>query len=162
MAGDPQVQVRLRNLDIAGGRKVKMISLERGNTRQPVGKAKLVNELYPTKKIASSASPEEKHYNAVKGAMRLGVKEQLKCYRDSIELPVICAISGLKIRKGLRTDVDHMGISFSEIADRFMQERSLRYTDIVLCGPPTAKRFKDSDMWEDWQNFHERDASKYS
>jgi hypothetical protein len=161
MASDPEVQVRLRYLEIAGGRKVKMLSLERGITRQPVGKSKLVDELYPTKRIVTSATPEEKHYNAVKAAMRGGILNQLKEYRDTVSLPTICSISGLKIRKGQRTDVDHVGMTFSEIADKFISEQDLCYTDITLCGPPTAKRFKDSEMWEDWQEFH-RENARYS
>jgi len=154
LATDPQVEVRLRNLDIAGGRKVKMLSLERGGTKQPVGKSKLVDELYPVKKIATQATPEEKHYNSVKAAMRIGVKEQLKAYRDTIELPVICSISGLKIRKGLRTDVDHVGMTFSEIADKFLTENNMKYSDITLVGPPTGKRFREFELWCKWQSYH--------
>jgi hypothetical protein len=161
MASDPSVQVRLRNIEIAGGRKVKMISLEKGTTRQPVGKAKLVDELYPTKRIATSATPEEKHYNSVKAAMRLGVLPQLKEFRNSVNLPTICSISGLMIRKGMKTDVDHVGITFSEIADRFICSKDLKYTDIALCGPPTAKRFKDAALWEEWKEFH-REHARYS
>ena len=161
MASDPHVQVRLRNLEIAGGRKVKMISLERGTTRQPVGKSKLVDELYPVKKIATSASSEEKHYNAVKGAMRGGVLVQLKEYRNTVTLPTICAVTGLKIRKGQRTDVDHTGQTFSEIADNFIAQCDLKYTDISLVGPPTAKRFKDDELWELWKEFH-RAFAKYA
>lgn len=158
LASESEVQVRLRYQEIAGGRKVKMISLERGQTKQPVGKAKLVNELYPTKRIATSATPEEKHYNAVKAAMRLGIKGQLKEYRDSVELPILCPISGLRIRKGVRTDVDHVGKTFSEIADTFLAEQGYFYTDITLCGPPTGKRFKDSELWRNWQDFHQEQA----
>jgi hypothetical protein len=43
LASDPEVEVYLRNVDIAGGRRVKMLSLERSGTKQPVGKAKLVD-----------------------------------------------------------------------------------------------------------------------
>lgn len=161
LATDPEVKVRLRNLDIAGGRKVKMLSLERGETKQPVGKAKLVDELYPVKRVATTASPEEKNYNSVKAAMRRGVTDQLKEYRDSIKLPVICAISGMKIVKGMKTDVDHSSLTFSEIADRFLMDREMKYTDVSLCGPPTGKRFKDTELWEDWQDFH-YDTAKYS
>jgi hypothetical protein len=161
MASDPKVEVRLRNLEIAGGRRVKMISLERGITRQPVGKAKLINELYPVKKIATAASPEEKHYNAVKSAMRGGVLLQLKDFRSSVTLPTICAVTGLKIRKGQRTDVDHVGLTFSEIADNFIAKCELKYTDIPLVGPPTAKRFKDDELWELWKDFH-RAFAKYA
>lgn len=154
MASSPDVQVRLRYIDIAGGRRVKMLSLEKGSTRQPVGKAKLIDELYPTKRTITAATPEEKHYNAVKAAMRLGVLDQLKDYRNTVELPIICAISGLKIRKGQRTDVDHVGITFSEIADKFIASQQCCYTDITLCGPPTAKRFKSNALWEEWKSFH--------
>ena len=110
LANDPEVEVYLRNLDTAGGRKVKMISLERGTTKQPVPKAKLVDELYPVKKIATTATPEEKHYNNVKAAMRGAIYYQLKSFRDSVQLPIVCYLTGLKIRPGTKTDVDHIGI----------------------------------------------------
>lgn len=158
MASDPEVQVRLRYLDTAAGRRVKMLSLERGTTRQPVGKAKLVDELYPVKRIATSATPEEKHYNAVKAAMRRGILDQLKEYRSGVQLPIICSLTGLKIRKGVRTDIDHVGMTFSEIADKFIATKELCYTDLTLCGPPTGKRFKDTELWQEWQEFHRENA----
>jgi hypothetical protein len=154
LSNDPEVVVYLRNIDTAGGRKVKVISLERGSTKQPVPKQKLLNELYPVKRIATSASPEEKHYNAVKAAMRGGIFYQLKAYRDSVNLPIICSITGKKIRPGMATDVDHIGMTFSEIADRFVGSLEKKYTDIVLCGPPTAKRFKDEVLWQQWVAYH--------
>lgn len=154
LANDPEVIVYLRNIDIAGGRKIKMISLERGSTKQPVPKQKLVDALYPPKKIATSATPEEKHYNAVRVAMRFAITYQLKAFRDSCQLPVICSITGKKIIPGNRTDVDHCGMTFSEIADKFIEAQGLKYTDIILVGPPTAKRFKDTALWEKWTYYH--------
>jgi hypothetical protein len=138
-----------------------MISLERGTTRQPVPKAKLVDELYPVKRIATTATPEEKHYNAVKAAMRGGVKDQMKEFRDSINFPQVCSITGLLLRPGTRTDIDHVGTPFSKIADDFIETSQLKYTDIVLKGPPTKKEFKDTQLWEQWQDYH-RTHARYS
>ena len=154
MANDPDVIVYLRNIDIAGGRKVKVISLERGGTKQPVPKAQLVSALYPTKKIATSATVEEAHYLKVKAAMRNGIHYQLKAFRDSCQLPMVCSISGRKIIPGTRTDVDHIGMTFSEIADEFVREKCLNYSLISLKGPPTAKVFSDSALWQEWVAFH--------
>ena len=161
LAADPDVIVYLRSIDIAGGRKVKMISLERGTSRQPVPKQKLVDALYPPKKIATTATPEEKHFNQVRVAMRNAIHYQLKAFRDSCQLPSICHISGKKIIPGSKTDVDHVGQTFSEIADNFIRERDLRYSDIVLVGPPTGKRFKDTKLWEAWVQYHLQHA-RYS
>jgi len=154
LSNDSEVVVYLRNIETAGGRKVKMVSLERGTTKQPVPKQKLIDELYPVKRIATSASPEEKHYNAVKGAMRNAVYYQLKAFRDSVNLPTVCCISGRQIRLGMKTDIDHVGTTFSEIADSFMQMKSLKYTDVALVGPPTAKKFKDDILWQEWVAYH--------
>ena len=154
LSNDVAVVVYLRTIETAGGRKIKMISLERGGTKQPVPKQKLIDELYPVKRIATSATPEEKHYNAVKGAMRRAIHHQLKEYRDSVNLPTICCISGMKIRLGMKTDIDHVGVTFSEIADSFMQMKVLKYTDISLVGPPTAKKFKDDILWKEWVAYH--------
>jgi len=161
MANNPDVVVYLRNIEIAGGRKIKMISLELGGTRQPVPKAKLVNALYPTKKIATTATVEEKHYNAVKVAMRQGIQDQLKTFRDCCKLPTICSITGKKIRPSDKTDVDHVGTTFSELADAFLSEKCLKYSDVTLKGPPTAKRFSDPVLWMEWLDYH-RERARYS
>lgn len=154
LANDPEVLIYLRNNEIAGGRKIKMIHLERGTTKQPIPKNQLVDALYPPKKIATSATPEEKHYNAVKCSMRFAVTYQLRAFRDSCQLPLICSITGKKILPNHRTDVDHVGMTFSEIADSFVAEKGLKYTDITLKGPPTAKVFTDSQLWQEWVAFH--------
>jgi hypothetical protein len=154
LAGDPDVKVYLRNIDIAGGRKVKMLSLERNDTKQPISKSKLIDALYPVKKIATTATPEEKHYNAVKGAMRNAVHYQLKAFRDVIQLPCTCYLSGTHIRRGMKTDVDHLGTSFSELADKFIALKGLTYTDISLQGPPTRKTFRDQQLWSEWTQYH--------
>jgi hypothetical protein len=154
LANDSETLVYLRNIDIAGGRRIKMLSLERSGTQQPVPKAKLVDALYPPKKIATTATPEEKHYLAVKSSMRFAVTYQLRAFRDSCQLPLICSITGKKILPNHRTDVDHVGKTFSEIADCFVAEKGLKYTDIILVGPPTAKRFKDTALWEKWVYYH--------
>lgn len=161
MAADPEVVVYLRNLDIAGGRKVKMISLERGTTKQPVPKQKLVDALYPPKKTATTATPEERHYNAVKAAMRNGIYYQLKSFRDNCSLPCVCYLTGKQIRPGMRTDIDHIGMTFSEICDEFVREKCLNYSRITLKGPPTAKVFADSELWAQWVAFHLQKA-RYS
>ena len=154
LANDPETLVYLRNLEIAGGRKVKMLSLERGGSQQPIPKAKLVSALYPAKKIATTATPEQKHFNNVRVAMRFAVTYQLKAFRDGCSLPLICSITGKKIIPGNRTDVDHVGMTFSEIADCFLAERNLKYTDITLKGPPTAKVFTDTKLWAEWTAYH--------
>jgi len=154
LANDPEVVAYLRNIDIAGGRKIKMISLERGTTKQPVPKQKLVDALYPPKKIATTATPEEKHYLAVKSSMRFAVTYQLRAFRDSCTLPCICSITGKKILPNHRTDVDHIGMTFSEIADRFLREKGLKYSAVILKGPPTAKVFADSVLWQEWVAYH--------
>ena len=161
LATDPETLVYLRYNEIAGGRKIKMIHLERGTTKQPVPKNQILDALYPAKKIATSATPEEKHYLAVKSSMRFAIAMQLKAFRDNCQLPVICSISGRKILPGQKSDVDHVGKTFSQIADEFIEFQNLKYTDIVLIGPPTAKRFKDTKLWEMWV-YHHLQHARYS
>jgi len=158
LANDPEVRLYVRNISIAGGRKVKLLSLELNHTKQPVPKNKLMDALFPPKKIKSSATSEESHYNKVKSAMRFGVGDQLKDFRSKAKLPTVCYISGKELRRGNRIDVDHVGMSFSEIADSFLASEGLVYTDVYLVGPPTAKRFKDPFLWERWQSFHKEKA----
>ena len=154
LANDPEVVVCLRNIEIAAGRKVKMISLERSGSQQPIPKAKLVDFLYPPKKMACTATPEEAHYNKVKGAMRNAVHCQLKSFRDNCQLPIVCYLTGMRIRPGSKTDVDHIGATFSELADSFVEMKGLRYSDITLKGPPTGKMFKDEILWREWVQYH--------
>ena len=126
LSGNPAVLVYLRNVELAGGRKVKMLSLEVGTTKQPVSKAKLIEALYPTKKTVATATAEEKHFSAVKAAMRNATRYQLKVFRDSVKYPCVCCITGKSIRLGQKTDIDHVGMPFSEIADRFVASKGLR------------------------------------
>lgn len=154
MSNDPEVCVYLRNIDIAGGRKVKMICLEIGIKRQPVPKAKLIDSLYPVKKTKVSATVEEKHHNAVKAAMRRCVDSQLKDFRARTTYPLNCYLTGKRLIKGNKTDVDHVELSFAELADSFIRENGLKYSDVILTGPPTAKRFKDQYLWEGWFEYH--------
>ena len=154
LAGDPAVLVYLRNVELAGGRKVKMLVLERGTTKQPVPKAKLVEALYPTKKTVATATAEEKHFNDVKSAMRNATHQQLKKFRDAVKFPVVCHITGKNIRLGQKTDIDHIGMPFSELADRFVSSKSLKYSDITLVGPPNNKSFRDKQLWGEWVAFH--------
>lgn len=154
LANDPETIIYLRYNEIAGGRKIKMIHLERGTTKQLVPKNQILDALYPPKKIATSATPEEKHYNLVKIAMRGGIHYQLKAFREGCALPTICAITGKKIRPFDKTDVDHIGMTFSEIADSFIREKGLKYSLVTLKGPPTAKVFADSTLWQEWIAYH--------
>jgi hypothetical protein len=158
LGADPDTVVYIRNVDISAGRKIKMLSLERSGTKQPIGKSKLVDVLYPVKKIATTATAEEKHYNATKAAMRRAVTSQLTGFRDLQALPIECYLTGKHIRRGMRTDVDHVGTPFSELCDQFLSLKGLKYTDIALVGPPTGKHFKDTVLWVAWQDYHKEHA----
>lgn len=158
LAQKTDTQVYLRYVDMAGGRRVKMLSLEGGGSKQPVPKAKLVESLYPTKKIATTATLEEKHFNAVKAAMRRGVEQQLKQYKSGLEYPIECHITGRRLIRGTRVDVDHIHKPFAQLSDEFVSENMMTYCDIALCGPPSAKKFKDDILWEAWKEFHRKHA----
>ena len=45
-------------------------------------------------------------------------------------------------------------MSFSELADRFVASKNLKYTDITLMGPPNNKSFRDKQLWGEWIAFH--------
>ena len=158
MAQKPDVLVYCRYQEMAGGRRVKMLSLESNGGRVPVPKGKLVEALYPTKKTASAATLEEKHFNAVKAAMRRGVEHQLKEYKATVSYPIECLVTGRLLRKGIRVDVDHYGKPFSQIADEWVEHNMMTYADIVLCGPPTGKRIKEDLLWNSWKEWHKENA----
>jgi hypothetical protein len=158
MAQKPEVLVYCRYQELAGGRRIKMLSLEVGGSKIPVPKGKLVEALYPTKKTASTATLEEKHFNAVKAAMRRGVEKQLKNYKATVGYPVECLVTGRLLRKGARVDVDHHGKPFAQLADEWVIHNMLTYADIVLSGPPSAKKIKDDTLWISWQEWHQEHA----
>lgn len=158
MAQKPEVTLYCRYQDLAGGRRIKMLSLEAGDSKQPVPKGKLVEELYPTKETASTATLEEKHFNAVKAAMRRGVDSQLKEYKSSVQYPIECMVTGRRLIRGARVDVDHYGKPFAQIADEWVAHNMLTYSGIVLCGPPTAKRMKEDVLWISWKEWHREHA----
>jgi hypothetical protein len=64
----------------------------------------------------------------------------------------------MKIRPGVKTDIDHVGTPFSEICDLFVGEKCLKYSAITLKGPPTKKVFADTVLWGEWLEFHEEKA----
>lgn len=158
MAQKPEVFVYCRYQELAGGRRIKMLSLEVGGSKIPVPKGKLVEALYPTKKTASTATLEEKHFNAVKAAMRRGVEKQLKDYKATTSYPIECLVTGRLLRRGARVDVDHHGKPFAQIADEWIAHNMITYADIVLSGPPSGKRMKDDVLWLSWKEWHREHA----
>lgn len=163
LARDPRTTVRVGYQRIANGRKVKMAFLhkEGGAFGVPVSKQVVVDTVYPPKKRvkATGNSPEGTHRLRVLGAMRLAISPQLKEYRSNVQYPVDCWRSGLCIRKGMKTDVDHIGTPFVQLAEEFLRETGMKYTDISLAGPANAKRFKDSCLQERWCQYHKERAT---
>ena len=102
VANEKDVQVYLRNKEI-GPRKVKCLVLKRPDGfEQPVMKGQLVDQLYPPKKIKTSASPEKKHALAIRSAMRTAVDYQLRKFRKAVRLPAECHHTQRQIRIGMR------------------------------------------------------------
>ena len=93
--------------------------------------------------------------------MRNAVSYQLKGFRDLQALPVMCYLTGKHIRKGMKADVDHVATPFSQLCDLFLTEKNLKYVDVALCGPPTAKKFKDEALWQEWREYHQ-DRARFS
>ena len=159
MANEPGVEVYLRNMQI-GPRKVKCLHLKRKDGfEQPVPKGQLTDQLYPVKKIATTASPEKKHALAVRAAMRAAVDYQLRDWRKTVRFPAECVHTQRQIRKGMRWDVDHIGKPFLQLCDEWVELQGLTYLDLSLIGPPNLKRFKDSKLQAHWVLYHETHAT---
>ena len=159
MANEPGVEVYLRNMKI-GPRSVKCLHLKRKDGfEQPVPKGQLTDQLYPVKKIATSASPEKKHALAIRSAMRAAVDYQLRDWRKTVRFPAECVHTGRQIRKGMRWDVDHFGKPFLQLCDEWVALQGLTYLDLTLVGPPNLKRFKDSKLQKHWALWHETHAT---
>jgi len=158
VANEPDIELRVRNMKI-GPRSVKVLHMRRPDGfEQPVPKGQLVDQLYPPKKIATSASAEKKHALAVRAAMRAAVDYQLRDYRKVVSFPAECWHTGGKIRVGMRWDVDHIGKPFLQLCDEWVELQGLTYLDLTLIGPPNLKRFKDSKLQAHWVLWHETHA----
>ena len=155
MANEPGIEVRVRNMK-AGPRQVKVIMLKREDGfEQPVPRGQLVDQLYPARKTVKHASPEKKHSQGVRAAMRTAVDSQLRDYRKTLQYPVTCYHTEKMIRRGMRVDIDHIGKPFVQLCDEFIAANDLTYCEVPLVGPPNLKKFKDSVLWRAWQLFHE-------
>jgi hypothetical protein len=126
----------------------------------PVSKQKVVDALYPPKRRKTTVdNPEKSHRSKVIAAMRNMVAYQLKEFRGMVTYPINCWRSGLIIRKGMKTDVDHIGDPFQKIVDDFFVENNLVFTDITLVGPINNKRFKDEALGASWKAYHKEKAA---
>ena len=124
VANRPEVEVRVE-MNRVGPRKVKMIVMREGGKTYPVPKGQLVDNLFPPKKIATSASPEKKHAGLVRATMRRLVDQQMRDYRRKLKRPCECFHTGKIIRVGTKMDVDHIGKPFLQLADEFVAAHGL-------------------------------------
>ena len=158
VANEQDVEVRVENW-ACGPRKVKMVVLKRPDGfKQPVPKNQLVDQLYPPRETVRKPNLERKHVSAVRAAMRQLVDYQLRNYRSSLEYPIECYVTGKTLRPGMRVDIDHFGKPFVQLADEWVESLGLTYCDLVLCGPPNLKKFKETKFNEAWKFWHEDNA----
>lgn len=159
VANEPDIELRVRNMKI-GPRSVKVLHMRRPDGfEQPVPKGQLVDQLYPAKKIATSASAEKKHALAVRAAMRTAVDYQLRNYRKTVSFPTECWHTQRQIRVGMRWDVDHINKPFVQLCDEWIALHEMTYADVTIVGPPNLKRFKDSKLQNHWVLYHEMNAT---
>lgn len=149
------IKVKVRNITIARGRRVRMLCLELGNQQQPISKSRIVEFIYPTK---SRTKKKNTYVSEVRKSMRFLIKDQIITFRKNAKFPRVCPITNSTIKKGQKVDVDHFFKPFIQIADEFLQNKNLKYTDIKLEGPSTAKVFKDKQLQEEWQTYHKENA----
>ncbi len=90
--------------------------------------------------------------------MRFMVDYQLKEYRASVTYPLTCWRSGFALRRGMKTDVDHIGDPFIKIAEDFLRFHGMKFTDVVLKGRANAKRFKQDAATAAWEQWHKEKA----
>jgi hypothetical protein len=157
VANRPDVEVRLENCKV-GPRKVKMLTMKQGGKTYPVPKGQLVDQLFPAKKIATTASPEKRHALLVRATMRRLVDQQLRNYRKTLKYPVECNKTGKLIRQGTKLHIDHVDKPFLQLADEFIAGHNMTYCDVVIYGPPNMKSFRDKKLQSAWQLFHKQHA----
>lgn len=128
---------------IANGRSIKMIWACLNGQCIPLPKGKLL----------AKKPPKYNHLAAVKSAARLIIEPQIKLYRQFIELPIICPLSGKKLTNWSQIHIDHK-IPFSILFENWCDDCNIDPSAITLSGPRTAKKFSDKSLEKRWFDYH--------
>lgn len=147
--------ITLKYFKIKNFSRVKMfhaISLFQDGVEIPIAKTKVINQLYPPKKIKKS-----NHVNDVKSASRNVVQPQIKEFRKQVKLPIICPLSGIKLTNWKDIHIDH-SYPFILMFNEWMDINELKFDDIQLKGYRNSKTFKLKNFEESWYDYHEKNS----
>ena len=153
-----------------GPRKSKFLALvDDANKELIIGKAKLIESLYPTK---SKKTKEQKHREQILCVLRRIIEPQIKSFRAGIKSQIQqlaesgliqsakdlnkCKLTG-KSLNSCKTAVDHI-IPFIQLVDEWLKMLGITFGDIKLKGRGHNKYFEDAELMQNWYEYHEQNA----
>lgn len=150
----PEYYLYVSNYKLPTGRYVKMIYACNGSRKIPISKSKIMDELFPVK---SKLTDVDKHINMVKQAARNIIEPQIREFRSSINLPVICPLSYKTLSNWSLVHIDHQ-VPFSKLFENWLEINNLFPGDISLSGPKNNKTFKSESLRDSWYLYHLNNA----
>lgn len=149
---------KVANYTIANGKRVRMIfaCLKYNEQCMPISKTKLLDSIYGKKKKTEQQKIAS-YISDVKAAARNEIDYQIREYRETVELPIRCPLSGRKLTNWSNIHVDHKD-PFIDLFMDWLDMLGINPIDIVLDGPATNRRFRSEELKQSWRNYHNDNA----
>jgi len=152
-----------------GPRKSKFLVLKEANKELIIGKAKLIEAVYPTK---SKRTPEQKHRGTILSIFRRLIEPQIFAFKKQVKQDIndlakagkikeakllnTCKLSG-KSLNSCKTACDHV-VPFAKLVDDWLISQNLQFKDISVKGRGSNKYFEEQSLMQDWYDYHAEHA----
>ncbi len=83
----------------------------------------------------------------------------MRAYRDCLNYPVYCAISGDTIPSPYELHVDHKSPTFLEIVTKFLKLKLLNLEDIAIIGNGESVKLADINLSKEFYDYHSKTAT---
>jgi hypothetical protein len=98
------------------------------------------------------------HRARVVETFRFAIRDQRNAYRDSLTLPVQCALTGSQIIRRADLHIDHR-IPFSVLLEQFRAGEGFQLASVAIRGNGERVEFEDLGLRERWCSFHHDNAA---
>ena len=158
MASCPGCWIEVKNYKIKGlGKKVKLLVLRLRRYEIPLSKQNLLKAVFPNSYKKLPKNPKSAYAGKVRAALRNEIRPQILEFRQTIPWPVICPLTNKRIWTWEGGEVDHQ-IPLVQLADQFVEQEGLKYSEIKLMGTVNSKLLKDVELAARWQIYHRDNA----
>jgi hypothetical protein len=138
-------KIKMGVYETAAGRKVKMLYSD----DKPIPKERLIQSIFPKEK--------KKNKPNVLSAARNLIASQITEFRKTVQLPTQCYLSGRTLENWKEIHVDHV-YPFINLFSEWCECAGVSIENIITCGPPTKKTFKDEALSKSWVDYHREHA----